>query len=141
MPADITKQILVVDDDPVSLDLISHQLEQRGYSVTKAQSARDALEIVNNEEVLIVMTDVEMPEMDGLQLLQEIKRARGIVQVIMVTATEDLEHILIALQNGADDFLLKPLDAERMEEALAVARARIARWQDTMRSLFERAGA
>ncbi len=140
MTEDITRRVLVVDDDPQSLQFVQLLLEKRGFTVTCAHSAEDALEIVNREDILVVMTDIYMPGMNGIELLREIKKARGIIQVIMVTASDDLELLLKALEGGADDFLLKPLDHERIAEALEAASARVTRWRNTMRELFAKMG-
>jgi CheY-like chemotaxis protein len=128
--------ILVVDDDPVQHTLIKSYLRHR--QVSHAHSPGEALEILRRQDILVVVMDLYMPGMDGLKLLRLIKRANGIVQVIVITASEEMEDLLKALEAGANDFLLKPLDKKTLEGALENAQARISRWKSTLMELFHR---
>jgi len=128
--------ILVVDDDPVQHTLINSYLRHR--QVSHAHSPGEALDILRQEDILVVIMDLYMPEMDGLELLRRIKRSNGIVQVIVITASEEMEDLLKALEAGANDFLLKPLDKQALDRALENALARISRWKSTLMELFQR---
>jgi DNA-binding response OmpR family regulator len=128
--------ILVVDDDPVQHTLLGKYLEDR--PVRHAYSAREALGILSQEDILLVILDLYMPEMTGLDMLRLIKRHNGIVQVIIITASEDTEDLLRALEAGADDFLLKPLNKIALDEALENALSRIHRWKKNLVELFQR---
>ena len=138
MSDDVIKRVLVVDDDPQTVNMMKLLLTKADYEVLCAHSGKDALEIIDREDVLVVVTDISMPNMNGITLLREIKHLRGMVQVIMATASDDLELLLQAMEGGADDFLLKPLDLERISEAVGAAHERITRWRNVMRELFER---
>jgi CheY-like chemotaxis protein len=128
--------ILVVDDDPVQHALMKSFLKNR--LAIHAHSASEALAILQREEVLVVILDLYMPEMDGLEMLRRIKRHNGIVQVIVVTASEETGDLMGALEAGANDFLLKPLTRQALENALENALARISRWKLTLLELFHR---
>ena len=128
--------ILVVDDDPVQHALIKSYL--RDWQVTYANSAAEALNILKLQGILLVVADLYMPGMDGLELLRRIKRSNGIVQVIVITASDRMEDLISALEAGGNDFLLKPLDKQALEDALENAQARIHRWKHTLMDLFQR---
>ena len=108
--------VLVVDDDPVQHALVGKYLQNR--PVRHAYSAPEALHILQREDILLVILDLYMPEMDGMEMLRRVKRHNGIVQVMVVTASEEAEDLLRALEAGANDFLLKPLDKRSLEDAL-----------------------
>ena len=103
-----------------------------------AFSAEDALEAIDKEDIQVVITDISMPGMNGIELLRRIKKRHGAVQVIMVTASEELADLTDALEAGANDFLLKPLQREDMEIALKNTFAKINRWKIMMKSLYEK---
>ena len=136
VPRHSQEPILVVDDDPVQHALIKNYLRHR--RVSHAHSPGEALDILRQEDILVVIMDLYMPEMDGLELLRRIKRSNGIVQVIVITASEEMEDLLKALAAGANDFLLKPLDKQALDRALENALARISRWKSTLMELFQR---
>ncbi|MBF0121302.1 MAG: response regulator [Desulfobacterales bacterium] len=130
--------ILFVDDEPMAHKIVKNLLKD--WDVKSAYSAEEAQEIMNKENILILITDIKMPGMTGIDLLKKIKRTpgRGIVQVIVVTASEQIEHLINALESGANDFLLKPLKKEDIEETLENTLSKITRWQKTMKSLFQK---
>jgi CheY-like chemotaxis protein len=128
--------VLVVDDDPVQHALVGKYLQN--WPVRHAYSAPEALHILQREDILLVILDLYMPEMDGMEMLRRVKRHNGIVQVMVVTASEEAEDLLRALEAGANDFLLKPLDKRSLEDALENALARINRWKCTLLELFQR---
>lgn len=126
--------VLFVDDDPMAHKVMKKHLED--WDIRFAESAKQALEIMERENILIVITDIRMPDMDGIELLREIKRTRGIVQVIIVTASEEVEDLVLAMEAGANDFLLKPLRKANIEEALENTMAKMVRWREMLKTLF-----
>ena len=116
-----TKQkLLIVDDDPMNLDMLARRLERQGYAVGTASSGREALIYINKHPLDLVLLDHNMPDMSGLEVLQSIRRTQGPsdLPVIMVTAVSEANTIVTALNLGANDYITKPVD-------LAVAVARI----------------
>ncbi|MBN9531097.1 MAG: response regulator [Alphaproteobacteria bacterium] len=114
--------ILVVDDEPDVVELFRQRFrrEVRGgdYTLHFAGSGRQALDLMSagvEPEVLMILSDINMPEMDGLELLQEVKRRRPDLSVVMVTAYEDEERRRAADRYGATDFLSKPIDFEHLK--------------------------
>ncbi|MBU0710480.1 sigma-54 dependent transcriptional regulator [bacterium] len=102
--------ILVVDDDKDICSLISNVLIDRGYSVLKATDGLKALEILKKEAVSIIISDVEMPNMDGITLLREVKKENSDIEVIIITGFGTIEYAVEAMKLGAYDFILKPLN-------------------------------
>ncbi|OQX27305.1 MAG: hypothetical protein BWK80_05920 [Desulfobacteraceae bacterium IS3] len=128
--------ILFVDDEPTAHIIIKNHL--KGWNVISAHSAEEALEILNKRHILIVISDIGMPGMDGITFLREIRKTRGIIQVIIVTASDKIDDLINAFEAGATDFLLKPVKKKDIEEALDNILVKMNRWKATMRELFYR---
>ncbi len=107
-----TGSILVVDDDAVSLGVLDDLLTMNGFRVMMAEEGRQAMEIFSASRPDLVITDIRMPNMDGLEVLREVRKLDDIVPVVLVTGHGDLENALRALRRGAYDFLLKPINPE-----------------------------
>src|SRR3954469_7035271 len=103
--------ILVVDDEPDICELIRHLLEAEGYTVTTATTAHDALERVVSQTYELMLTDVTMPEMDGIALCQKVAGVRPGLPIVLLTGRADIETVTRALRVGVRDFLTKPLDS------------------------------
>jgi two-component system response regulator HydG len=113
--------ILIVDDDQSMCDLLEMTLVRHGYTVTTFTSARDALEAVATTPVDVVLTDIAMAEMSGLDLCERVIGTRPDVPVIAITGQGTMESAIGALRVGAYDFLTKPVDTKLL--ALCVSRA------------------
>jgi putative nucleotidyltransferase with HDIG domain len=108
-------QILVVDDEEPIRDVVSSMLSQAGYQTRQAASGLEALELLDcGEEFELVLTDMMMPELDGIGLLEKIKERFPDIPVVMVTAVHDISVALAAIRNGAYDYLLKPFEREQL---------------------------
>jgi CheY-like chemotaxis protein len=128
--------ILFVDDDPVAHALIEDYLG--GRNVHHAYSAEDALILVENENISIVITDIYMEEMDGIELTKKIKKNRSTIQVIIITGDSETINLLNALDAGANDFLVKPLKKEKLIKAVKDTETKIQRWKDALKDLFSK---
>ncbi len=106
MAADTTL-VLVIDDDPQVRTLVSRLLRHEGYAVVDAAEASEALRQVEESKPDLVLLDVVMPKVDGIDLLAEI-RTRSSVPVIMLTALGDEADRILGLRTGADDYMVKP---------------------------------
>jgi len=105
------EQILVVDDEPDLLSTLTTVLSNEGYRVKDALNGNDAIRIFKSEPFDLVITDIRMPGMDGLQLLKEIKKLDEYMEVIVLTGYASIEIAVKVLRNnGAFDYLTKPLD-------------------------------
>ena len=105
-------RVLVVDDNENNREILARRLTRNGYSVSVADSARALLDRIRDEAVELVLLDIEMPEITGLDALVEIRRTYSAVRlpVIMVTARNESEDIVKGLELGANDYLTKPID-------------------------------
>lgn len=112
---------LVVDDERFFLTILGDFVTQHlGMHPLLVQDGATALKLLETEQVDLVFLDIIMPEMDGLEILRRIKDLRPSLPVIMVTATSNIEHVIGALREGADDFVRKPIDLDEL--GLSVSR-------------------
>lgn len=114
------QHVLIVEDSPVYRRLLSRMLTQWGYVVSEAENGVAALEILQNQPVSLVISDWEMPEMDGLTLCREIRSRQfgHYVYVILLTAREDPGDLTLGFDAGADDFLSKPVEQGELRARL-----------------------
>src|SRR5487761_953211 len=105
-------RILIVDDDEVSLEISRRTVEKAGYSVDVARNGKQSLEILRRGQCRLVITDWEMPELDGIELCREIRSGdyNGYIYVILLTSRGATKDIVAGLSAGADDFMTKPFD-------------------------------
>ncbi len=128
--------IVVVDDMPLACEAICLLLESIGYlNVRTAYSANQALALLMERPVDVVLTDWNMPEMDGLELTRHIRQmdedTHHYTSIIMVTATDSLESMLLAFQHGIDDYMTKPMRKQELAARLHAA-GRIADLQNRL---------
>ncbi len=120
----LPRSILVVDDDPGSLVYMALALEQAGYRVTARHGAREALAAMERDLPAVVVSDLQMPEMGGLELLLTIKRRWPAVPVLLATVEQDVAMIVEAVQGGATNYLVKPFSPHVLQTAVGKALAR-----------------
>jgi len=107
------RRILIVDDEPLTRKSLYEILRFEGYSVSCASNAKEALSLIDTERPNIVITDLKMPDIDGLQLLKEIKLIDNDIAVVLITAYGSVESAVEAMKEGAFDYITKPiLDSE-----------------------------
>ena len=106
--------ILIVDDEKNYPPVLSAVLEEEGFETLTANSGHKALEILENSDVDLVLTDMKMPNMDGIQLLERIKARDSKLPVIMMTGHGTVEKAVEAMQKGALNYILKPFDNRRL---------------------------
>jgi CheY-like chemotaxis protein len=108
-------KVLVVDDDPNLTDLLVDTLEVIGYEAVPAGSAQQALSLLGEQQFNLVITDISMPGMSGIELLQEVKRLEADLPVMLITGVGSDELEEEAYQYGADGFLSKPFRIGKIE--------------------------
>jgi putative nucleotidyltransferase with HDIG domain len=108
-------KILIVDDEEAIREVVSTLLEAQGYTCATVSNGRMAKDyLIKNPEVDLVLSDMVMPEMDGMTLVEWIRKAEPDVPVIMVTAMHDLSTALEAIRRGAYDYILKPFEKDQL---------------------------
>ncbi len=111
-------KIMIVDDEDNMREDISRLLQMKGYETVTANSAGEALSKFLVENPDLILLDIRMPEVDGLECLRQIKELKKDALVIMVTCVTDIDTAKKALRLGAVDFLVKPVDLNALETAI-----------------------
>jgi putative two-component system response regulator len=116
-------RVLVVEDDCISSEFLSSTLRLFGYAVTTASNGREALELLRSGQFRIVVSDWEMPEMNGDELCRQVRGRKwtGYVYIMLVTLFDGIDHVVEGLRAGADDFLSKPYHPEELRVRLRTA--------------------
>lgn len=112
--------ILVVDDVAVNREILKRRLLRRGYRITEASGGRQALEIIDREPVDLVLLDIMMPEVDGLEVVRTVRQTRSTreLPIIMVSAKSFSEDVTQCLDLGANDYVTKPVDFDATLELI-----------------------
>ena len=118
-------KILLIDDEEAIIRVLSMSLRSDGYEVIAAQNGSDGLELFKQALPPLVLTDIRMPGMDGLEVLRQVKEIKPETEVIIITGDGDLEAAINALQNGASDFINKPVRDTALTVALKRAQEKI----------------
>ena len=112
------QSVLVVDDEPDMRIALTHALGRSGYSVETASNGFEGLKKFKNKNFNIVITDMKMPEMSGMEVLERVKKISPQVPVIMITAFGTVNRAVEAMKEGASDYILKPFSSETLEAAI-----------------------
>ena len=107
-------RILVVEDNKSLLRLMKTRLEQAGYKVLQAQNGQEALEILEDQQVDLMISDIMMPLMDGFELIESLREANFNLPILMVTAKEGFEDKEKGFRLGTDDYMVKPINMNEM---------------------------
>ncbi|MBF0228136.1 MAG: response regulator [Desulfamplus sp.] len=127
-------KVLFVDDDLMTHAMMKDIL--KGWELIIASCAEEALDNFPEGYDLIVLTDIHMPGMGGVEFLRQIKKKYPYVQVIMVSSTEDTRNLLEAYEAGANDFVVKPFDRRDILKALENTIEKNKRWKDALGQLY-----
>jgi diguanylate cyclase (GGDEF)-like protein len=111
--------ILLIEDDRFFRDMYSKLLQREGYQVEIASCGTDGLEMLANGQYSLVITDLVMPDISGLEILSKVRESHPTVEVIMVTGNANLESAIFALKHGARDYLVKPINPEEFKHSVA----------------------
>ncbi|TAJ81278.1 sigma-54-dependent Fis family transcriptional regulator [bacterium] len=117
----MSNKILIVDDEPFNLDLLEQELTDRGYALERANNGTEALAKVESSQPDLVLLDYMMPDMNGIEVLKEIRKGGNDVLVVMITAHGTIERAVQAIKEGAFDFIPKPFEPDHL--ALIVHKA------------------
>ncbi len=107
-------KVLFVDDEIDFLETLLKRMKKRGVDVTGVGSGEEALSFLDTNQVDVVVLDVRMPGMDGIETLREIKKRHPLVEVIMLTGHANLEVAIEGMELGAFDYLMKPMDIDEL---------------------------
>lgn len=128
--------ILIVDDEVEITETLRRYFTMAGYHVRTVNDPYTALRLIHQENFLIVISDIAMPGMNGIELLTRIKSYNGMIQVIMMTGYVTLENVLTCLRLGADDCFLKPLkDLQSLRTAVDEAIRKLQKWTQILQEI------
>nr|WP_272881698.1 response regulator [Fundidesulfovibrio soli] len=106
--------MLLVDDEAEFIETLGKRLARRGLTVHLANSGQQALDIIGGNELDVVVLDVKMPGMDGIEALQKIKALKPDLEVLMLTAHANVEVAMRGMELGAFDYLMKPVELDEL---------------------------
>jgi DNA-binding NtrC family response regulator len=129
----IPTKVLLVDDEKDFIEMLSLRLKEVGEKITVAYSGQEALDTLEKADIDVVILDIKMPGMDGIETLREIKKKFPLVEVIMLTGHGTTETAVEGMKLGAFDYLLKPADFDDLTAKLEGARKRKDEQQDRIR--------
>jgi adenylate cyclase len=132
-------RLLIIDDNKVMRLLLARGLEQQGHSVAMAENGRRGLEMLSAERFDLVLLDIQMPEMDGLQVLERITSDRNLrdIPVIMISSLDEVDGVARCIQMGAEDYLFKPPNPVLLR-ARIISSLEKKRLRDQQRELFRK---
>jgi len=133
-------KILIADDESIIRDSIAEYLQSEGYDTQTAADGESALEIIKNGNIDILLSDVRMPGMDGIELIKKVTTYASDTLVILMTAFASVETAIQALRSGAADYMLKPLDFEELSMRISglLERRNLIRENKYMREVIDR---
>ncbi len=106
--------VLLVDDEPEFLETLVKRLTKRGLNISTAKNGEEALAVIRGKEIDVVVLDVRMPGIDGIQTLREINKLNPLMEVIMLTGHASIEVAIEGMELGAFDYLMKPADIDEL---------------------------
>jgi len=119
--ADKRTGVLIVDDEPVVCDVLYNALTERGYLCTRAFNARGALAKLETQDFEVVLLDVKLPEMSGLEVLSKIRSNHHNSCAIIITTVSNIDTAVEAMKLGASDYIIKPFDLDRVNTSIRTA--------------------
>ncbi|MEF2145963.1 MAG: response regulator [Desulfovibrionaceae bacterium] len=122
----MNKQILVIDDEKPTLKIFRMLLATYGYEILTAENGQEGLELFREKRPNLVLTDIKMPVMDGIEVLRNIKEINPHTEVVVITGHGDMDLAVQALNLDATDFINKPVQRQVLEKALKRAEERLA---------------
>ena len=129
-------KLLIVDDEADIRDLLSRHFRYLGYDVETAENGIIALEKLDQASYQVVVSDIMMPKMTGVQLLEAIRQQHPMIHVVMMTGYVTLENALACMQQGADTCIFKPIEAmAELQAAVEEAVKRLKHWQQKLKTL------
>ncbi|AFM25057.1 response regulator [Desulfomonile tiedjei] len=134
-----TGSILAIDDDGVTVGILKDLLEMSGYTVFTANEGREGINVFGHTRPDLVITDIQMPHMDGLEVLAKVREIDNTVSVVLLTGHGDLDNALRALRRGAHDFLLKPVNTDILLNTVrrGIDHCRLKRFERNYKRLLE----
>jgi len=111
-------RVLVVEDDDVARTMLAREIQKEGYIVLTAENGRVGMEVFEKENPHIVISDLKMPEMSGMEVLKKIKQVSPATLFILMSSYGEMDTVIEALRAGAFDYIKKPIDLDLLTQIL-----------------------
>lgn len=136
MSQEYTANLLIVDDEQEIRQMLARHFAFEGFNVLLAEDGLEALEVLNNQKIDLVISDIVMPRMSGVELLEVIHKEFPMIRVNMITGYVTQSHLLQCMQNHADNVIYKPLeDLQELEDSVKRSLDTINRWKNKLKVL------
>jgi DNA-binding NtrC family response regulator len=119
----MTEKVLLVDDEEEFVETLAERMRNRGMEVATSNSGGEALKLVETDPYDVVVLDLQMPGMDGIEVLERIKQRQPDIQVVLLTGHASVAKGVEAIKHGALEFLEKPIDLSKLSEVIHRAKA------------------
>jgi len=129
----MTIRVLLVDDEEEFIETLAQRLQIRDFEITTACNGKEALDRLEDLDVDLVVLDVQMPGMGGVEILQKIKELKPLVEVILLTGHATVETAIQGMKLGAFDYLIKPAETEDLVDKIQKAHVRKAEQEERIR--------
>jgi len=135
-------KIIIVDDEELILKSMKEYFDNKNkYEIIVFKNPMDALEYIKKDKVHIALLDIQMPEINGIEMLREIKITDPLVQVIMMTAYSSIDRTIMAFELGANDYLIKPFKSmKHVEEIIDLTVGKFQRWKEIFKLSIKNRG-
>ena len=132
-------RILLVDDEEMIIQMLSRHFRLKGYEIYTAKNGKEALEKLEEVKIDIIISDIKMPYLSGIDLLRSVRRHYPMIHVIMITGHVTLDNVLACMRLGADSCIFKPFaDFSELDEAVNYAMKNIKQWLVVLNTLAGR---
>lgn len=127
-------KLLIVDDEKDITDSLERYFRLEGYEVFATNDPLKAMELIDKNNIKIVISDIVMPGLNGVDLLRNIKESNGIIQVIMITGYVTINNLLSCLRHGASDCIFKPFDnLDELSNAVKETVGKLEKWNNILK--------
>ncbi len=139
--SELIKIVIVDDDENILKSLKRFFLTKEGIEIITESNPQEAVNLVKNDKIHIMLVDIQMPQMSGLDVLKMVKEEDPLVQVIIMTAYSSIERVIRAFELGANDFILKPFESlDYVWKIVEISIEKIVRWKKILGKTIETGG-
>ena len=127
--------ILIVDDDEITREIVVQYLkDNEKLNILTAKNGESALKLIREKKIHIMLLDISMPDLNGIEVLKETKKLDPLIQIIMMTAFSTLDRVIESLMEGATDYLTKPFKSpDEVKKIVNTSIERLDRWKDVLK--------
>ena len=111
---EVPNRALIIDDESFTLELFEYELKSQGFEVTTASSGTEGFDTLKKQDFDVVLTDLNMPDISGIEMVRNSKTIRPFTEIIVVTGDDSSEKAVEAIREGAFDYILKPVDFDKL---------------------------